>query len=59
MDLSTDVDVTHGGRVYVRHSTDASGAATYNSVDLIEALAGNTTEATVPRLEGEYLLRFR
>ena len=58
-DLSTDVDVTHGGRVYVRHSTDASGAATFsNSVDLIEALAGNTTEATVPRLEGEYLLRF-
>ena len=58
-DLSTDVDVTHGGRVYVRHSTDASGAATFsNSVDLIEALAGNTTEATVPKLEGEYLLRF-
>ena len=58
-DLSTDVDVTHGGRVYVRHSTDASGAATFsNSIDLIEALAGNTTEATVPRLEGEYLLRF-
>ena len=58
-DLSTDVDVTHGGRVYVRHSTDASGAASFsNSVDLIEALAGNTTEATVPRLEGEYLLRF-
>ena len=41
----------------MRHSTDASGAATFsNSVDLIEALAGNTTEATVPRLEGEYLL---
>ena len=58
-DLSTDIDVTHGGRVYVRHSTDASGAATFsNSVDLIEALAGNTTEAIVPRLEGEYLLRF-
>ena len=58
-DLSTDVDVTHGGRVYVRHSTDASGAATFsNSIDLIEALAGNTTEATVHRLEGEYLLRF-
>ena len=58
-DLSTDVDVTHGGRVYVRHSTDTSGAATFsNSIDLIEALAGNTTEATVPRLEGEYLLRF-
>ena len=58
-DLSTDVDVTHGGRVYVRHSTKTDGSGTFsNAVDLIEALAGNTTEATVPRLEGEYLLRF-
>ena len=58
-DLSTDVDVLHGGRLYCRHSTKTDGSATFsNSVDLIEALAGNTTEATVPRLEGEYLLRF-
>jgi predicted phage tail protein len=58
-DLSTDVDVTHGGRVYVRHSTKTDGSGTFsNAVDLIEALAGNTTEATVPKLEGEYLLRF-
>jgi len=58
-DLSTDVDVIHGGRVYVRHSTKTDGSGTFsNSVDLIEALAGNTTEAIVPRLEGEYLLRF-
>jgi len=26
---------------------------------LIEALAGNTTEAVVPSLEGEYILKFR
>ena len=58
-DLSTDIDVLHGGRLYCRHSTKTDGSATFsNSVDLIEALAGNTTEATVPRLEGEYLLRF-
>ena len=58
-DLSTDVDVIHGGRVYVRHSTKTDGSGTFsNSVDLIKALAGNTTEAIVPRLEGEYLLRF-
>ena len=57
--LSTDVDVIHGGRVYVRHSTKTDGSGTFsNAVDLIEALAGNTTEAIVPRLEGEYLLRF-
>ena len=58
-DLSTDVDVIHGGRVYVRHSTKTDGSGTFsNSVDLIEALAGHTTEAIVPKLEGEYLLRF-
>jgi len=58
--LSTDVDVTHGGRVYVRHSTKTDGSGTFsNSVDLIEALAGNTTTAEVPYLEGEYILKFR
>ena len=56
--LSTDVDVIHGGRVYVRHSTKTDGSGTFsNSVDLIEALAGNTTTAEVPYLEGEYILK--
>tara|TARA_R100001463_G_scaffold46755_4_gene95360 strand:+ start:4024 stop:7437 length:3414 start_codon:yes stop_codon:yes gene_type:complete len=59
-DLSTDIDVIHGGRVYVRHSTKTDGTGTFsNSVDLIQALAGNTTSAEVPYLEGEYILRFR
>ena len=58
--LSTDVDVIHGGRVYVRHSTKTDGSGTFsNSVDLVEALAGNTTTAELPYLEGEYILRFR
>ena len=58
--LSTDVDVIHGGRVYVRHSTLTDGSGTFqNSTDLIEALAGNTTTAEVPYLEGEYILKFR
>ncbi len=58
--LSTDLDVTHGGRVYVRHSTLTDGNGTFsNSVDLIQALAGNTTSAEVPYLEGEYILKFR
>ena len=58
--LSTDLDVTHGGRVYVRHSplVDGSGSFT-NSTDLIQALAGNTTTAEVPYLEGEYILKFQ
>ncbi len=58
--LSTDLDVTHGGRVYVRHSTKTDGTGTFtNSVDLVQALAGNTTTAEVPYLEGEYILKFR
>ncbi len=58
--LSTDLDVTHGGRVYVRHSTLTNGNGTFsNSTDLIQALAGNTTSAEVPYLEGEYILKFR
>ena len=58
--LSTDLDVTHGGRVYVRHSTKTDGTGTFtNSVDLIQALAGNTTSAIVPNLDGEYILKFQ
>ena len=58
--LSTDLDVTHGGRVYVRHSPLTNGNGTFtNSTDLIEALAGNTTTAEVPYLEGEYILKFQ
>ncbi len=58
--LSTDLDVTHGGRVYVRHSPLTDGTATFtNSTDLIQALAGNTTTAEVPHLEGEYILKFQ
>ncbi len=58
--LSTDLDVTHGGRVYVRHSPLTNGSGTFsNSTDLIQALAGNTTTAEVPYLEGEYILKFQ
>ena len=57
---STDPDVLHGGRVYVRHSNLTDGSGTFqNSVDLITALAGNTTDAIVPSLEGEYILKFQ
>jgi len=57
---STDADVIHGGRVYVRHSNLTDGSGTFqNAVDLITALAGNTTDAVVPALEGEYILKFQ
>jgi len=57
---STDADVIHGGRVYVRHSNLTDGSGTFqNAVDLITALAGNTTDAVVPALEGEYILKYQ
>ena len=58
--LSTDIDVIHGGLVYVRHSPKTDGTGTFtNSTDLIQALAGNTTSAVVPYLDGEYILKFQ
>ena len=59
-DKSTDADVLHGGRVYVRHSNKTDGSGTFaGSVDLVNALAGTTSEAVVPSLEGEYILKFQ
>jgi len=59
-DKATDIDVTHGGNVVVRHSnlTDGSGTFT-NSVDIIPALPGSVAETLVPALDGEYILKFR
>ena len=58
--VSSDIDVTHGGFVYVRHSTKTDGTGTFaNAVDLIDALPGNSTQAVVPLLEGEYILKFQ
>ena len=59
-DKATDIDVTHGGNVVVRHSnlTDGSGTFT-NSVDLIPALPGSVSETMLPAIDGEYILKFR
>ena len=57
---AVDPDVLHGGRVYVRHSNLTDGSGTFqNSVDLVTALAGNTTDVVVPSVEGEYILKFQ
>jgi len=57
---SVDADVLHGGRVYIRHSTNTDGTGSFsNSVDLVAAMAGNSSEALVPLLEGEYILKFQ
>ena len=57
---SVDPDVIHGGRVYVRHSNITDGTGTFNNaVDIVTALAGNSTDVVVPSLEGEYILKFQ
>ena len=59
-DKSNDADVIHGGRVYIRHSNKTDGTGSFqNSTDLVRALAGSSTEAVVPALEGEYILKFQ
>lgn len=58
-DETTDLDVKVGGRVYIRHSSLTDGSATWaNSVDLIKAKAGSQTEAIIPLVEGEVLVKF-
>ena len=57
---ATDIDVTHGGNVVVRHSNLTNGNGTFtNSVDIIPALPGNVSETLVPAVDGEYILKFR
>jgi len=58
-DESVDLDVKVSGKVHIRHNNLTDGSATWsNSVDLIQSIAGNSTEKTVPLLEGEYLVKF-
>ena len=57
---ATAIDVLHGGRVYVRHTNQTGGSATFQSAqDVIEAVSGNTTEVIAPALAGTYLLKFQ
>ena len=58
-DQTVDLDVKVGGKVHVRHSSLTDGTATFsNSVDLITAIAGSSTDVVVPLLEGEYVVKF-
>ena len=58
-DATDDLDVKVGGRVHIRHTsiTDGTGSWT-NSQDLIPAVPGYSTEAIVPMVEGEYIVKF-
>lgn len=56
---TVDLDVKVGGRVHIRHTNLTDGSGTWgNSVDLVEAKSGSATEAIVPLVEGEILVKF-
>ena len=56
---TVDLDVKIGGRVHIRHSNLTDGTGSWsNSVDLIPAIAGYNTEAIVPLVEGEIIVKF-
>ena len=58
-DQTTDLDVKTGGKVHIRHSSKTDGSATWtNSVDLIAAKGGATTETNIPLLAGEVMVKF-
>jgi hypothetical protein len=58
-DQTVDLDVKVNGLVHIKHSNLTDGSATWpNSVDLIPAVAGNSTEAIVPLVAGEIFAKF-
>jgi hypothetical protein len=59
-DRTVDLDVKTGGFIKIRHSSKTDGSADWSdSIDLIPAKAGGQTEAIVPLLEGEILVKFQ
>jgi predicted phage tail protein len=58
-DETVDLDVKHGGKVYIRHSSKLDGSGTWsNSIDLVDAVAGSATSVKIPLIEGEVLVKF-
>ena len=58
-DATTDLDVKVGGRVHIRHTSITDGTGSWGgSQDLIPAVPGYSTEAIVPMVEGEYIVKF-
>jgi len=57
---ATDIDVTHGGAISVRHtpSVDPAVATFSNSTEIIPKLSGNISETLVPALSGTYSIKF-
>ena len=56
-DRSTDIDVIHGGFLRIRHTPIVSGAVWAGGSSLGQALAGTSTNATLPLLAGTYMIK--
>jgi predicted phage tail protein len=56
---ATELDVQVGGRVIIRHDPRTLANADWNgSNDIVQAVAGSSTQKQVPLLPGTYLLKF-
>ena len=55
---STDLDVTAGGTVRIRHTPRVAAATWANSNDIGPAIPGSSTSATLPLISGTYLIKF-
>jgi predicted phage tail protein len=54
-----ELDVQIGGRVIIRHDPRALASADWNSSnDVVQAVAGSSTQKQVPLLPGTYFLKF-
>ena len=54
---SEDFSILNGGSIYIKHSIATSSVTFNNSIPTIEAVAGTSTEAIVPKLAGTYVIR--
>ena len=52
-----DFTILNGGSIYIKHSIATSSVTFNNSIPTIEAVAGTSTEAIVPKLAGTYVIR--
>ena len=56
-DRSPDTDVIHGGFLRIRHTPLLTGAVWAGGSSLGQALAGTSTNATLPLLAGTYMIK--
>lgn len=56
---ATDLDVTVGGQVLIRHDTRATPTASWETANPIAAVPGSSTSTTVQLLTGTYFVKFQ